>query len=74
MISPIKDGKPKGSFSRFLSSLPLYNKMFSQTGWKELIKDSKTEKINEMYIKELLSSYDTEHLRFNCIISRTKKT
>jgi len=67
MMSPIKDStKPKGGINKFLSALPIFNKMFRQTSWSDLVKGCKSVKLNEKYIKELLETYDIENLRFKC--------
>ncbi len=66
MMSPIKEAKPRGGFNRFLSSLPLFSKMFARGGWEELIKDCGEEMIDEKYVKKLLASYDVDNMRFRC--------
>ncbi len=70
MLSPIREGKPKGSFNKFLSAIPLFNRMFETSSWKELIDDCKNEKLNEKNIKDLLSRYDADNLRFKYTFPR----
>lgn len=68
MISPIKEGKPRGSFNKFLSSLPLFNRIFEESSWVELIRECDHEKLNEQNIRDLLARYDPDNMRFKYVL------
>lgn len=64
MISPMKDAKPKSVINGLLSSLPFFNGIFRQASWREVIRESNNEVLDEDHIKALLDSYDLENMRF----------
>jgi len=70
MISPMREGKPKGKFHKFMSAIPLFNRIIDESKWLELIADCKNEKLDERNIKDLLSRYDPENLRFKFVFPK----
>ena len=63
----IKQCKPKGGITEFLSKIPIVSKIVNKKNWSLFIKECKNENINKADIKSLLARYDLENKRFKCI-------
>ena len=64
MMLPIKDFKPKSTFNKLLSNIPLFGKLFRTVSWSDIAKGAKEEVIDEKYLTMLMESYDVKNSRF----------
>jgi len=64
IISLIKSTKQDGILSQLFSNVPVLNGIFTHIDWKAMIMDSNKEILDEEQLNQMLTTYDSENMRF----------